>query len=118
MCYLCKANDASDGLGELVPASFFGSQLLASRLRYRVKPGAAIAFGSGPAGADPPFPRHSMERRIERSLFDSKSLPRDGMNMYRDAVPMHRSAAGERLQNQEIKRALKPVVRMFPHNST
>src|SRR5687768_15044965 len=71
---------------------------------------ARAAFGGGlaPLGLDPALFLEPLERRIERSLFDSEHVARQAPDVLGDAIPVQRPDA-ERLQDQHVERAGKQL---------
>ena len=65
---------------------------------------------------DPAAFNQSMQRGIERSLFDTEDRPRSALDRLHDRVPM--SGAGtKRLQDQQIERSLKQFQTFFSRHS-
>jgi hypothetical protein len=50
-----------------------------------------------------------MECGIERALFDDEEIVGDSTDMHDDAVSVHGAKLGERLEYEEIERALEIV---------
>ena len=63
-------------------------------------------FGSLPRGRNPSAPFHAVQGGIERAFLDAERVVGRVLDPARDAIPMAR-AAGERLQDQQIERALE-----------
>src|SRR3954469_3467935 len=96
----------TDGGGEALPAGDLFAELPAAFRGELVVLGVAVVLGDPPARFDPPFPAHAVERGIERALLDAEHVVGGGLDPAGDPVAMHR-APGERLENEELDRALQ-----------
>src|SRR5262249_24488701 len=77
--------------------------------RERVEAGSTVIRRSLPVSHHPALDEHSLQRRIERPLFDRQYVPRQHLNVLRDAIAMHR-ADRQRLENQHLEGTWEQLV--------
>ena len=86
-------------------------ELSASGARERVVLRAAILFGDAPLGLDPALMLETMQGRIQRTLVNLQHIARHLANAPRDG-PAVLGLQLQRLQNQQVERALDEVDRL------
>src|SRR5262249_12301345 len=80
-------------------------QLLPPFARQLVVACSAVVLCDPPLGLDPTLDQHSLQGGIQRAFLHSQDLFRRLLDIERNAVAVHRSESGERLQDQHIERA-------------
>src|SRR5207249_10685677 len=112
---LRQSNDALDSLGEPRPALLLARELPASAGGERIESGFAVLLADAPCGPDPARLLHPVERRVERSLFDSQEIGGDALDVRRDGVAVHALLRGQGLEHEQHQRALNDVVSLCAH---
>src|SRR2546426_6560036 len=97
-----------DACGTL-PVSCFGGELSFTAARDRVDLHAAPGARCSPLGRNPPMLLKLQECGVERPLVDGELVGADLLDPSGDRVSMQWPHRVERLQNDEIKRAVKDV---------
>ena len=92
-----------------LPISFFGGQLLFPPARDRVDLDASPCARRSPFGRNPPMLLKLQERGVERPLVDDELVGADLLDPSGNRVAMQGPHRVERLQHDEIKRAVKEV---------
>src|SRR5262252_6540899 len=94
-----------------LPRAQLAFELPAPFARERVEFGVAAEIRRLPLGFDPALMLEAMERGIERPLSDRERVVREELDSLRDAPPVER-LPGNRLEDQQIQRALQQVGRL------
>src|SRR5271156_1834083 len=105
------AKNGANAFDELLKAFFCDLQLLTSSRGQLVKFGFSVGFREGPLGADPPALLHSMERRIQRTLFYTQEFLGRTLDMPDDSVAVQLAHLRQRLEDQKVQTALKIISR-------
>ena len=83
--------------------------------RDRVEAGLPARVGRSPLAVQPLLMRHPLERRIQRALLDAQRVFGGLVDSLGDGVAVQGAAAREHLQNQQVERTLKTIVRVLWH---
>jgi hypothetical protein len=105
---LCRAEDASDGEGELVPAGLFLGELVAAGGGELVELGALAFVGEGPFGGDPALGFEAVEGGVEGAGFDLEDVLGGLFDVLGDGVSVG-GAEEEGAEDEEVERALEEV---------
>src|SRR5207302_45887 len=96
------------GAHEVTPFGRLGLQLAAAGCRELVELGLASELRRAPLGVDPAFALHSIESRVERSLFHLNRFFRRLFDPTGDGVSVP-GAGGERFEHEGVERAVQTV---------
>src|SRR5262245_15478421 len=83
-----KSEDSAHAVDESRPAFTLARELLASLDGELVIPRLSILLGGPPCGTQPAVLLHTMQRRIQRSLFDAEKLRGHIVDSRHDRVAM------------------------------
>ncbi len=103
-----RAEDASDGGGELVPAGLLLGELAASEGGEAIELGALTFVGKGPLGIDAALGFEAMEGGVEGAGFDLEDVLGGLLDVGGDGVTVGGSEA-EGTQDEEVERTLEEV---------
>src|SRR6185437_892018 len=84
------------------PARLLFGELAAAGGGDGVEARLPVLLGGAPAAADPARLLHTVQRRIQRSLFDAQAIGGSALDVLGDRVPVERAAHIERAQHEEI----------------
>src|SRR4051812_23675894 len=93
---------------EPLPRCGFLFELLTPGASQRVVLRAALLLGDAPLRADPPLMLEPLQRRIQGPLLHQQDVVGELPDARGDRPPVHR-LEGQRLENEQIQRALDEV---------
>src|SRR4029078_12338060 len=105
-----RRHDGGDGLGEAGPRGRFSRERVAALGSDLVILGAAVVQRESPRGLKKLALLEAVKCGVERALFDSEDVAGDVLDQPRDAVAVGRPPR-ERLEDEEVERALEEVER-------
>src|SRR4029077_6773191 len=98
--------DSVDRAHDLVPATRLRCELLLTRRRQPVIPGAAVVFRCSPERRDPAAVLEAVQRWIERAMLHLEHILRSVRARIGNRMTMSRTEH-ERLQDQQVERPLE-----------
>src|SRR5262249_43607456 len=110
-----KSERPIDGFGEQPPTALLCLELAPACRGDGVETRFAAGVGGAPLGPQPLVGGHTLQGWIERALLDSQRIVRRLVNALRNRVAVLRAPSCQRLEDQQVERALQAVVRMFRH---
>src|ERR1041385_6953778 len=87
--HLRIAQNLANARSQPLPGLLFFGELFSAGHRQRIEARLAILLGHAPFRAHPTGLLHTMQRRVERSLFDAQQLVGNGVDVGSDGVAVH-----------------------------
>jgi hypothetical protein len=98
-----RFNHSCDRADHTFELRHLDGQLFAARRSQLVVPSAAVASRRAPLRGNPSLDEHSLQRGVQRSLFDLQNVIRYPLNGIGDLISMHFAGARQSFQNQQIE---------------
>src|SRR3954454_6739387 len=78
-------------------------ELFATRGRQLIETGPTIVFRRSPLGENPAFHQHALQGWIQRTFFDLENVRTTFLNVFSDAITVHRSSLCKRTKYQHVQ---------------